>query len=340
MPHSAAPTLADRLAAVELETVSAAEIATATGLSVSTVRRLSKEPGWPGLVSTAEQREQRFPRKACVQWFRDNQASRIDVTELPGDDSDRVTITEIASRTGLKRGSVSPMPTLYENSADPFPAADALGTYSWGEVKQWLSRRSGRTGPRGTAVAPAPAEVPTAGRTLDVLTAAMIEQLTGRSKEAVKTLVRRPEIAGLSSGKVGRSRVWPAADLLPVLWRLGYLPESGPLSAEQTEVLIELGYLPAAGQEVSVEQEAVLREFGYNPRGTAEQRAWMAGPLRSATELAAYYGVTISAISHRLSRAAAAGGTVPSAIDTENGTQYDPKEFDEFWRRTSGTPTR
>ncbi|MEY9846081.1 hypothetical protein ABH940_003166 [Streptacidiphilus sp. BW17] len=325
-----APTLAERLAAAPSDSLSVADIVSATGLSESTVRRLTKDPQWPGSAVPDDQGEQRFPREACAEWMRANQATRINVEELPGADGDRVTITEIAHRTGTNRGSISPLPALYRDSNDPFPAADALGTYNWGAVKAWLSRRSGRTGPRGSTEAPVRAGAPTATPVLNVLTTAMIERLTGRGKEAVKTLVRRPEVADLSSGKVGRSRVWPAAALLPVLWRLGYLPESGPLTAEQTAVLVELGYLPAKGKP-SPEQAAVLLEFGYDPKGTVEHRAWLAGPPRTATELAAHYGVTLSAISQRISRAQKAGQAVPHPIETEDGRRYDPKVFDAFW---------
>ncbi|WP_457029294.1 helix-turn-helix transcriptional regulator [Kitasatospora sp. P5_F3] len=332
-----APTLAERLAGATTDSLSVADIVTTTGLSESTVRRLTKEPGWPAPDEPGDHHEQRYPREACAAWMRDNQAARIDVAELPGADSDRVTITEIANRTGAKRAAVSPLPTNYKNSADPFPTADALGTYNWGEVKQWLGRRSRRTGPRGTTEvpAPAPAEAPTTTPVLDVLTTAMIERLTGRTKEAVKTLVRRPEIADLSSGKVGRSRVWPAATLLPLLWQLGYLPASGPLTTEQTTVLVELGYLPAKGKP-TLEQAATLLEFGYDPKGSVEHRAWLAGPHRTATELAKHYGVTISAISQRISRAQKAGQPVPHPADTEDGKRYDPRAFDAFWNPPAG----
>ncbi|MEV7596872.1 hypothetical protein AB0O91_05725 [Kitasatospora sp. NPDC089797] len=327
-----APTLAERLAAAPSDSLSVADIASATGLTEKTVRRLTKDPQWPASSVPEDAGEQRFARTACVQWMRDHQAARVDVTELPGADSDRVTITDIAHRTGIGRGSISPLPAKYKDSNDPFPEADVLGTYTWGEVKTWLSRRHHRSGPRGAVEPPAPVKQPTTTPTSDVLTTTAIERLTGRGKEAVKTLVRRPEIADLSSGKVGRSRVWPAAALLPVLWRLGYLPESGPLSPEQTAVLVELGYLPAKGRPTP-EQAAVLLEFGYDPAGSVEHRAWLVGPVRSATELAAHYGVTLSAVSRRLSRARDAGELVPTPIETEDGTRYDPKEFDTFWRR-------
>jgi hypothetical protein len=322
-------TLAERLDAAPSDSLSVADIVNATGLAESTVRRLTKLAGWPAGTAGARG-EARFPRDACATWMREHQAARVDVTELPGADSDRVTLTEIANRTGIGRGSVSPLPALYRDSADPFPTADALGTYAWGEVKKWLSRRAKRNGPRGSVEPPAPVEAPTTTPVLDVLTTAAIERLTGRSKEAVKTLVRRPEIAALSSGKVGRARVWPKETLLPVLGQLGYLPTSGPLTSEQTAVLIELGYLPAQGKP-SAEQTAALRAFGYEPEGTAEQRAWLAGPPRSATELAAHYGVTLSAISQRIGRAQKVGQPVPPAIETQDGRRYDPRTFDAFW---------
>jgi hypothetical protein len=326
----ATATLAERLAAAPSDSLSVADIVSVTGLAESTVRRLTKQSGWPTATAGAHG-EARFPRDACATWMREHQAARIDVTELPGADSDRVTLTEIANRTGIGRGSVSPLPALYRDSADPFPAADALGTYAWGEVKQWLSRRAKRNGPRGTVEPPAPAEASsTPSPVLDVLTTGAIERLTGRSKEAVKTLVRRPEIAALSSGKVGRARVWPKETLLPLLGQLGYLPTSGPLTTEQTAVLVELGYLPAQGKP-SPAQLASLRAFGYEPEGTPEQRAWLAGPARSATELAAHYGVTLSAISQRIGRAQKVGQPVPPAIDTEDGKRYDPRAFDAFW---------
>lgn len=327
----AASTLAERLAAAASDSLSVADIVSVTGLAESTVRRLTKQNGWPA-ASAGAHGEARFPRDACAEWMRENQAARIDVSELPGADSDRVTVTEIANRTGSGRGSISPLPALYKDSADPFPTADALGTYAWGEVKQWLRRRAKRNGPRGSIEPPTATEAPATTPVIDVLTTAAIERLTGRSKEAVKTLVRRPEIAALSSGKVGRARVWPKETLLPVLGQLGYLPTSGPLTTEQTAVLIELGYLPAQG-EPSPGQLAALRSFGYEPEGTPEQRAWLAGPPRSTTELAAHYGVTISAISQRIGRAQKAGQPVPPVIDTEDGKRYDPRAFDAFWNR-------
>ncbi|MGA5819826.1 hypothetical protein ACPC54_18440 [Kitasatospora sp. NPDC094028] len=249
-------------------------------------------------------------------------------------------MTEIANRTGRNRGSVSPMPAMYKDSVDPFPACDALGTYNWGEVKQWFGRRFRVGGPRGATEPPAPAETSSTAPVVEVLTTATIQQLTGKGTEAVKTLVRRPEIAALRSHKVGRSWVWPAAALLPVLWRLGYLPASGPLSPEQTAVLVELGYLPETGKPTPA-QAAVLLEFGYEPKGTVEHRAWLAGPVRSATELAAYYGVTLSAVSRRLKSARESGDPLrPTPIEAEGGTRYDPKMFDEFWKRTSTTRYR
>lgn len=324
-----APTLAERLDAATADSLSVADISNATGLSESTVRRLAKDPEWPGSEESGDHREERYPREAVAAWMRDNQAARIDVAELPGDDADRVTLTEVASRTGRLRETVSRMPSTYRNSADPFPTADPLGTYSWGEVKSWLGRRSIRTGPRGTVQPPAPTAEPTTQPVLDKVTTAMIERLTGKGKEAVKTLVRRPEIAALST-KVGRLRVWSADALLPLLWQLGYLPASGPLGAEPTAVLVELGYLPATGKPTA-EQRAVLREFGYDEEGSVEHRAWLAGPPRSATELSRYYGVSISAISKRIARAQEAGQPVPHPIDTEDGKRYDPKVFDAFW---------
>ncbi|GLW58572.1 HTH domain-containing protein [Kitasatospora phosalacinea] len=321
-----APTLAERLDAAPSDSLSVADIATATGLSEATVRRLAKEPGWPA-EAPGDHRQQRYPREAVATWMRDNQASRVNPEELPGTDDDRVTLTEIASRTGRLRESVSRMPSTYHNSADPFPTADPLGTYNWGEVKAWLGRRSSRTGPRGRTQPPAAES--TTPPVLDKVTTAMIERLTGKGKEAVKTLVRKPEIAALAT-KVGRLRVWPADTLLPLLWQLGYLPASGPLSGEQRAVLAELGYLPAE-EKPTAEQRAALAEFGYDEQGSVEHRTWLRGPHRTATELAKYYGVSLSAISKRIARAEAAGQPVPHPIDTEDGKRYDPKTFDAFW---------
>ncbi|MFJ9523473.1 hypothetical protein ACIRPK_35210 [Kitasatospora sp. NPDC101801] len=325
-----APTLAERLDAATADSLSVADISNATGLSESTVRRLAKDPQWPASEESGDHREQRYPREAVAAWMRDNQAAHVNPDELPGDDADRVTLSEIASRTGRPRETVSRMPSTYRTSADRFPNADALGTYNWGEVKAWLGRRSSRTGPRGTVQPPAPAAEPATQPVLDKLTTTMIERLTGKGKEAVKTLVRRPEIAELSTGKVGRLRVWSADTLLPLLWELGYLPASGPLGSGPTAVLVELGYLPATGKPTP-EQRAVLREFGYDEKGSAEHRAWLAGPPRSATELAKYYGVSISAISKRIARAQEAGQPVPHPADTEDGKRYDTKVFDAFW---------
>ncbi|WP_034089086.1 helix-turn-helix transcriptional regulator [Streptacidiphilus albus] len=336
-------TLAERLAAAPTDILSVADIVSVTGLSEATVRRLTKLPDWPDAGAPGAHGEQRFPRDACATWMADNQAARVDVSELPGDDDDRLTIAEIASRTGIKRNTLSAYPSLYKASRRrPFPPADSLGTRRWGDVKAWLSASAGRSGPRGTVEPSAGAEAPTDAPVVDVLTTATIERLTGKGKEAVKSLVRRPEIASLSSGKVGRARVWPAQALLPALWELGYLPKSGPLTDDQRAVLVDLGYLPASGKPTA-EQNARLREFGYDPNGTVEHRVWLAGPLRSATELAAYYGVTASAITHRLSRAEEAADPdrpVPPPIDTEDGKRYDPKVFDAFWNSPATTRSK
>ncbi|MDH6138531.1 putative DNA-binding transcriptional regulator AlpA [Kitasatospora sp. GP30] len=342
MPPAPAPTLAERLAAAPTDILSVADIVSVTGLSEATVRRLTKLPDWPDAGTPGANGEQRFPRDACATWMKDNQAARIDVSELPGDDDDRVTMAEISNRTGIKRNSLSAYPSLYKNSRRPFPAADSLGTRRWGDVKVWLSERAGRSGPRGTVEPSAPVEAPAAVPVVEVLTTAAIEKLTGKGKEAVKSLVRRPEIAELSSGKVGRARVWPAEALLPALWELGYLPKSGPLNDDQRAVLVDLGYLPATGKPTA-EQNARLRECGYDPNGTVEHRVWLAGPLRSVTELAAYYKVTVSAITHRLGRAEDAADPdrpVPPPIDTEDGKRYDPKVFDTFWNRPATTRSK
>ncbi|MBC3842073.1 hypothetical protein GXW82_23390 [Streptacidiphilus sp. 4-A2] len=83
---------------------------------------------------------------------------------------------------------------------------------------------------------------------------------------------------------------------------------------------------------------AELKKLGYSlrtekPRLTAAEREWRSAP-RSASELAAHYGVTIGAVSHRLKRARDAEGQVPAPVDPEAEIkQYDPAEFDTFWRR-------
>lgn len=61
---------------------------------------------------------------------------------------------------------------------------------------------------------------------------------------------------------------------------------------------------------------------------------------RTATELAAHYGVTLSAISQRISRAQKAGQAVPHPIETEDGRRYDPKAFDAFWNPRPPSNTR
>ncbi|MBC3842074.1 hypothetical protein GXW82_23395 [Streptacidiphilus sp. 4-A2] len=42
-----------------------------------------------------------------------------------------------------------------------------------------------------------------------------VQEETGLSREAAKSLLRRPDLAAMSTGKVGRSRVWPARHCWP-----------------------------------------------------------------------------------------------------------------------------
>lgn len=294
---------AERLAGLPDE-VTMQEIADARGVSKSAVQVWVKSPTWPASVGKRG-RSILYPNGGVATWLKDNEAEgRADVAKLGDDPDELVTLLVIAERTGLPAGTVSAYPTLYGlASADPFPGGDSLGRRRVGDVAPWLSRRSSRGGIRATTAAPAKGAGQAAAAPAfseDEIDIKGIEAATGLSREAAKSLLRRPEIAAMSTGKVGRSRVWPRKELLAELKKLGYnVPEDKPAKL------------------------------------TAAERQWRAGGPRSASELAAHYGVTIGAISHRIKRARDADGTrgrAPEPVDpAADHKRYDPVEFDAFW---------
>ncbi|MFC1407135.1 MULTISPECIES: hypothetical protein [Streptacidiphilus] len=282
--------------------ITAQEIAGARGVSVATVRNwMMKLPGWPDSVGKRG-KALLYPNTAVAQVLADNEAGRIDTSGLGDDPAELVTLPTIAERTGLPQGTVSAYPALYgPASNDPFPAGDSLGRRRVGDVAAWLSRRTTLGGIRPVAAATGKSATPAASKTkitegdIDING---IQEETGLGREAAKSLLRRPELAAMSTGKVGRNRIWPRAALLAELKKLGY--------------------------NVRSEKPARL---------TAAERAWLSEP-RSASELAEHYSVTIGAITHRLQRAREAGAQVPESVDpTATVKKYDPAEFDGFWKR-------
>lgn len=298
-PHAGADV---RLAGLPDE-VTMQDIADARGVTKSAVQNWAKSPTWPDTVGKRG-RSNLYPNVGVAAWIADHEAGRrVDVDTLGGDPNERLTLPEVAERTGLPAGTVSSYPALYgPSSSDPFPAGDSLGRRRVGDLSAWFSRRNSRGGIRSAAVPESTTPTATA-----VLPAALEEEIdingvqeaTGLGREAAKSLLRRPELAAMSTGRVGRSRVWPRAALLERLRGLGYS----------------------------------IRGDKPTPPTVAERR-WLSGGPRSVSELAAHYGVTISAVSHRLKRARDNGsGRVPRAVNpTAEQPRFDPAEFDVFWR--------
>jgi len=299
-PESAA----ERLAGLPSE-VTTQEIADARGVSKSAVQNWAKSPTWPASVGKRG-RSILYPNGGVATWLKDNESdNRVEVSKLGDDPNELVTLPMIAERTGLPPGTVSAYPTLYGSaSADPFPDGDSLGRRRVGDVAAWLSRRSSRGGIRATTatLAKSTGETPAVTKfSEDDIDIKGVEAATGLGREAAKSLLRRPELASMSTGKVGRSRVWPREALFAELKKLGYtVPEDEPV------------------------------------KPTAAERRWLKGGPRSASELAAHYGVTIGAISHRLKRARDADGArgrTPEPVDSAaEPKRYDPAEFDAFWK--------
>lgn len=292
--------LADRLAGLP-DVINVKQLAEATGVSESTARNWTTLPGWPDEIETPG-RQKHYPRVGAEGWLRDNEAGRIDVSELVKDPDLLLTLPEVAKRTGLNAKTVSTYPNMYGPSAkDPFPEGDGLGRRRAGDVAAWLSRRSTRGGARATTSIPQETEqpAPTTAASEDVIDINGIAELTGRNVEAIKSLMRRPELAAMSIGKIGRSRFWPRLRLLTELTKLGYITE---------------------------------------PReATADELRWLSGAPQSASELAEHYGVTLSAISKRIKRAQESddpSNRPPGPVDPGAPVKrYHPREFDTFWKR-------
>lgn len=306
MPDSRPAPLAERLAGLP-DTVSATQIAAALGVPLSTVRNWTAQPTWP---QAAEQtgRERRYPRAAAADWLSEHEAEPATSADLDGDPDELVTLPQIAARTNRKYNSVSAYPSLYgPGSKDPFPPGDALGRRRWGDVTAWFSRRRKRGGVRAAAPSPTPGETTaekTAGKpaeVTDVIDVIGIAKAAGKEPDAIRSLMRRrPDLAAMSTGKVGRNLVWPRTQLLAELRKIGYLPEETPR------------------------------------KPTAAERRWLQGGPKSVSELAGHYGVTPGAVTHRIERAEKSGDPQrrpPAAVDPDARVpQYDPAEFDRFWR--------
>ncbi len=300
MPETAPVPLAERLAGQPAR-VSVKMIAEATGASVSTVRNWVKQPGFAPVVAKEGRTELR-DRETVAEWLRENEAERPPA--LTGEPDEMLSVREVAERTGIPYGTVSSYPSLYgPDSKDPFPRADNLGRRQLADVAAWLGRRSVRGGPRATAEPPAAGSGQQAGSpSEDVIRIAEIVALTGRDHEAVKSLMRRPDLAAMSK-KIGNARVWPREPLLAELRSLGYLPAVWP------------------------------------QKTTAVQKKWLASGSKSASELAKHYGVTVGAITHRIQRARANADSKrqpPAPVDpAAQILRYDPADFEVFWNPSS-----
>ncbi|NUR03816.1 MAG: hypothetical protein HOY79_47090 [Streptomyces sp.] len=298
MPDTPPVPLAERLAGLP-DLVSVKQIVGALGVTVSTVRNWAASATWPPFAEMRG-REKFYPRPAVEDWLRENQAARPDVGELEADSDEMLSMRQIAERTGRKYSSVSAYPSLYgPTSNDPFPPADAVGRRRAGDVHAWFSRRSTRGGARAATTA-APGKTTRAPAVKDVIDIHGIAEATGKSLEEAKALMRRQSLAEMRlAEKVGRSRVWPRKELLAELRRLDLLP-------------------------------------GAPRRPDAAERRWLAGDPRTVTEFAEHYGVTVSAVMHRMERAkkdADPERQPPEPIDAGvRFKRYDPAAFDAFWR--------
>jgi hypothetical protein len=141
----------------------------------------------------------------------------------------------------------------------------------------------------------------------DVVDIHGIAEATGKSLKEVKVLMRRQALDAMSlPEKVGRSRVWPRREVLEALRRLD---------------------LEAAGRTPA-------RKI------TPEERRWLRGSPKTATELAEHYGVTVSAIMKRIERTLNSPDPdrrPPEPVDPNvRYKRYDPAEFDDFWRGGRG----
>ena len=298
MPDTPPVPLAERLAGLP-DQVSVQQIVDATGVSLSTVRNWAASDTWPSFVEK-QGRTKLYPRTAVEAWLRDNQAAQPDVGQLDPDSDEMLTMRQISERTGRPYGSVSAYPTLYgPDHKDPFPPADAVGRRRAGDVYAWFSRRSTRGGKRATTTV-TPSTVTSAPVAADVIEMHGIAGAMGKTLEEAKAIMRRPALAGMRlPEKVGRSRVWPREKLLAELRRLDLLP-------------------------------------GAARKPTAAERRWLAGGPRTVTEFADHYGVSVSAVMHRMERAKKDGDPArqpPEPVDPAvRFKRYDPAAFDLFWR--------
>lgn len=298
MPDTPPVPLAERLAGLP-DLISVRQISGALGVAVSTVRNWAAASTWPPVVEMRG-REKFYSRSAVEAWLREHQAARPDVGDLEADSDEMLSMRQIAERTGRKYSSLSAYPSLYgPTSNDPFPPADAVGRRRAGDVAAWFSRRSTRGGARATTTA-APGKTKRAPAAVDVIDIHGIAEVTGKTPEEAAVLMRRPGLAGMRlAEKVGRSRVWPRRELLAELRRLDLLP-------------------------------------GSPRKPDAAERRWLAGEPRTVTEFAEHYGVTVSAITHRMERARKDADPVrqpPEPVDPGvRFKRYDPAAFDAFWR--------
>lgn len=300
MPDTPPVSLAERLAGLP-DRVSIRQIAAALGVVVSTVRNWAGADTWPPCVEKRG-KELFYLRSAIETWLRENQADRPDVGALSTDPDEMLTMRQISERTGRPYGSVSAYPSLYgPTHKDPFPPADGVGRRRAGDVHAWFLRRSTRGGARATTAPPAKKTRPPAVR--DIIDIHGIAEVTGKTLEEAKALMRRQALAEMRlAEKVGRSRVWPRKALLDELRRLDMLP-------------------------------------GAPRKPDPAQQRWLAGDPKSATELAVHYGVSVSAIMHRMDRAKAAGNPAqqpPEPVDVEvRVKRYNPADFDAFWQASA-----
>ncbi|NUR59062.1 MAG: helix-turn-helix domain-containing protein [Catenulispora sp.] len=304
MPDTSPMSLAERLDGLP-DVVGVRQIAEALGVTAVTVRNWAAAAGW----TVAEKRGTGvfYRRREVEAWLRENEASRLDTGSLGDDPDEMLTMRQICDRTGYPRSTISSYPSLYgPSSKDPFPPADAVGRRRAGDVQAWFSRRRTRSGPRGTAVETGRARrAKRAPVARDVVDIHGIAEATGKSLDEVKVLMRRQPLAAMQlPEKVGRSRVWPRKELLAALRRLDR-PAPPPAKT------------PAR------------RKVG------PEERRWLRGSPKSATELAEHYGVTISAVMKRIERAVSSGDPErqpPEPVEAGVRTKrYNPADFDRFW---------
>ena len=364
MAAATRPSARERLAGMP-DAVSVRQLSEALGVAVSTVRHwIETTPEWP--EHTRKIGKEKFYPTAQVAALLDpdaapapsqdgHQGAASDAAPPGLDDASEamLTLPQIAARTGRNPRSVSAYPSLYGPDAkDPFPPADDLGRRRERDVAAWFSRRGPRTGRRLPAAEPsgaAPAPVAT-----DLIDVSGIVALTGREPEAIKSFVRRPEVAAASSGKVGNYRVWPRKPMIQMLREHGYLIDAAgiaaatELDATAVKELVSRPEIAALSTGKDGRKDlwprevllAVLREHGYPTAApSADERRWRSSGPKTKSELAAHYGVTLSAITKRMERAAASSQPYrrpPAPVDPDAARPvFDPAAFDDFWRATA-----